>query len=190
MYHWQPDNPAAAALLLDRDGVVNENRPDYVRSIEQVRLYPSALAALAAIAHLPIKIGIVTNQSGVGRGLIPRQTAEAINDHVVSAIAAAGGRVDGVFMCPHAPAAGCACRKPAPGLLYQAAAELQIDLAQSIFVGDALTDVAAGQAAGVAATVLVLSGRGQAQYAQRATRGIYPDAVQADLAAVIRRIVL
>jgi D-glycero-D-manno-heptose 1,7-bisphosphate phosphatase len=151
------------ALFLDRDGVIIENRPDYVRGWQDVEIYPQALAALAALKASPYRIVIVTNQSGVGRGLIPLQTAEEINRKLVQAIEAAGGRLDAVFMCPHAPADHCPCRKPKPGLLLEAAHRLSLDLSPSIVVGDALTDVIAGRAAGISRSVLVRTGRGAEQ---------------------------
>ena len=151
------------ALFLDRDGVIIENRDNYVRSWADVSIYPRALAALAWVGHFPIKIVIVTNQSVVGRGLIPLAVAKRINVRLAEAIMEAGGRVDGIFMCPHHPEDGCMCRKPQPGLLLRAAAQLSLDLERSMMVGDALTDLLAAEAAGVPRRVLVRTGRGQAQ---------------------------
>jgi D-glycero-D-manno-heptose 1,7-bisphosphate phosphatase len=151
------------AIFLDRDGVIIENRDSYVRSFEDIDFYPQAMEALARAASSPYLIVVVTNQSAVGRGIITYQLAEAINRKVVSEIEKYGGRVDGVFMCPHAPQAGCSCRKPEPGLLLMAAEKLSIDLEKSIMVGDALTDIRAGQAAGVPTRILVQTGRGAQQ---------------------------
>jgi len=148
------------AIILDRDGVVIENRPDYVRNWADVVVFPEALAALAKASHGPYKIVFVTNQSAVGRGIISRETAEEINRQLTALILEAGGRVDGVFMCPHAPEDQCDCRKPRPGLLLQAARSLDLDLSRSIMIGDALSDLLAGQAAGVGQMALVRSGRG------------------------------
>ncbi|HEX6387292.1 MAG TPA: HAD family hydrolase, partial [Anaerolineae bacterium] len=151
------------AIFLDRDGVIIENRHNYVRSWADVEIYPQALEALANVRHSPYKIIIVTNQSAVGRGILPLGVAETINEQLVRTIERANGRVDGVFMCPHAPADNCDCRKPKPGLLLQAASAHAIDLSRSTMIGDALTDVRAGQAAGVCQSVLLLSGRGRQQ---------------------------
>jgi D-glycero-D-manno-heptose 1,7-bisphosphate phosphatase len=151
------------AIFLDRDGVVIENRASYVRTWDDVFIYTEALAALARAGASPYKIVLVTNQSAIGRGIITLGAAQEINGHLVRAIQEAGGRVDGVFMCPHAPEEGCDCRKPLPGLFFQAARALDLDLPRSILVGDALSDLLAGQAAGVGRTVLVRSGRGAAQ---------------------------
>ncbi len=155
-----PAAPLRPAVFLDRDGVVIANRDDYVRSVADVDFIPGALAALARLAASPVSIVIATNQSAIGRGLVAAAAVDAINRHVVSQVAAAGGRVDAVYVCPHLPWAGCACRKPAPGLLLQAAATLHLDLAASTIIGDSLADVLAGHAAGAQA-VLVRTGRGE-----------------------------
>jgi len=151
------------AIFLDRDGVVIENRAAYVRTWDEVSIYPQALAALARASDSLYKIVLVTNQSAVGRGIISLQAAQEINRRLVTVIQEAGGRVDGVFMCPHAPEEGCDCRKPQPGLLHQAARALDLDLPRSILVGDSLSDLLAGEAAGVGQVVLVRSGRGRDQ---------------------------
>lgn len=150
------------AIFLDRDGVIIENRSDYVRSWADVEIFPQAIDALVALCDSPYRIVLVTNQSAVGRGIITRETAEGINDRLLAVIQEAGGRVDAVFMCPHGPDDGCDCRKPLPGLLLRAAVELDIDLSRSLMIGDALTDIQAGQAAGVV-SVLLRTGRGRDQ---------------------------
>lgn len=151
------------AVFLDRDGVIIENRAKYVRSWEDVAIYPQAMVALAMLRRAGWPVVIVTNQSMVGRGLVPLAEAVAINRRLVEAIADHGGQVAGVYMCPHAPEEKCRCRKPAPGLLLQAAEELGLDLAGSAMIGDALSDIAAGQAAGVGWIALVRTGRGREQ---------------------------
>jgi D-glycero-D-manno-heptose 1,7-bisphosphate phosphatase len=169
---------------MDRDGVIIENRADYVKSLDEVHFIPGALAALAGAARLDCRLVIITNQSVIGRGLIDSQTAGRISDFVVQRLVAAGGRVDGVYVCPHQPGDGCDCRKPAPGLLRRAAAELGIDLAASVMIGDALTDVQAGQSAGARA-ILVRTGRGQDQWAELAPAGLDSVPVVADLAEAL-----
>jgi D-glycero-D-manno-heptose 1,7-bisphosphate phosphatase len=151
------------AIFLDRDGVIIENRDEYVRSWADVEVFPQALKALAALSASPYRIIVVTNQSAVGRGHITDEAAEAINSRLLEIIRAAGGRVDDVYMCPHVPETDCSCRKPLPGLLQTAANEHHLDLTNSIMIGDALTDVQAGQAAGVRLSILLRTGRGRAQ---------------------------
>lgn len=148
------------ALFLDRDGVIIKNRQDYVRTWSDVFIYPQALSALEKIESSPYKIFIITNQSAVGRGIISHHAASEINKRLVKEIKASGGRIDGVFMCPHTPLENCKCRKPEPGLILEAATRHSIELSTSILIGDALSDIIAGQTAGVAQNVLVRTGRG------------------------------
>jgi D-glycero-D-manno-heptose 1,7-bisphosphate phosphatase len=152
-----------SAIFLDRDGVIIENRANYVRNRADVHIYPQALEALKSITESQYKIVIVTNQSVVGRGFITIETANEINNRLVEEINKHGGRIDGVYMCPHAPEENCSCRKPQPGLLLEAAHELSLDLKRSIMIGDALSDLQAGQLAEVDQTILVLTGRGTEQ---------------------------
>ncbi len=151
------------ALFLDRDGVIIDNRSKYVRTWSEVSIYPQALRSLQKIESSKYKIIIVTNQSAVGRGIISHVAAEEINNQLVNEIESAGGRVDGVLMCPHSPADNCLCRKPKPGLILEAAAAFSLNLSHSIMIGDALSDIIAGQTAGVGQNVLVNTGRGVAQ---------------------------
>ena len=148
------------AVFLDRDGVIVENQPDYIRSWSDVVIFPQAIEALVNISSSAYKIVVVTNQSAVGRGLISLQQAEEINANLIKFIQKAGGRVDGLYMCPHAPSQACTCRKPLPGLFIQAAQQLHIDLSASLMIGDAYSDLQAGQAAGIRELVLLRTGRG------------------------------
>lgn len=176
------------AIFLDRDGVIIENCSSYVRSWADVEIFPQAIDALVALRDSPYRIVLVTNQSAVGRGLITRETAESINDRLLAVIRAAGGRVDAVFMCPHGPDDGCDCRKPLPGLLLRAAAELDIDLDRSLMIGDALTDIQAGQAAGVR-SALLRTGRGRDQERLPAAAGLPPFPVFDTLADALHSLV-
>ena len=154
------------AIFLDRDGVLIENRSDYVRDWSQVKIIPEAIHALSLTPVRNYKIVIVTNQSAVGRGLVLPENAEEINRRLVELIHHYGGQVDGVYMCPHKPDDDCFCRKPKPGLLLQAANELSLDLQRSWMIGDAWSDLQAGQRANVRHTILLRTGRGPAQLLQ------------------------
>ncbi|MFQ5922400.1 MAG: D-glycero-alpha-D-manno-heptose-1,7-bisphosphate 7-phosphatase [Anaerolineales bacterium] len=151
------------AIFLDRDGVLLENRPDYVRRWDEAEFYPGVLEALAKASRSSYKFVIVTNQSGVGRGLVDAEEAEAINRRLVIEVHKAGGRIDAVCMCIHAPEQECDCRKPKPGLLLHATRLLGLDLANSVMIGDAITDLEAGEAAGVGQVAMVRTGRGEEQ---------------------------
>jgi D-glycero-D-manno-heptose 1,7-bisphosphate phosphatase len=154
------------AVFLDRDGVLIENRSDYVRDWSQVSIFPDTPAAISSLRDAGYKIVIVTNQSAVGRGLISAQTAEAINQRLVDDLHRNGGHIDAVYMCPHQPEDSCECRKPKPGLLLQAAEELSLDLKRSWMVGDAWSDLLAGRAANLHRIILVKTGRGNGQLLQ------------------------
>jgi len=146
------------AILLDRDGVINRERADYVKSWAEFAFLPGVLPALARLARLNRPILVITNQSAIGRGIISMETVKEIHAKMRTSVQAAGGRIDGFYVCPHHPAAGCLCRKPRPGLLQQAAAQHGLDLARCVFIGDAITDFQAAQAAGCQ-SILVRSGR-------------------------------
>lgn len=148
-----------AAVFLDRDGVINHNRDDYVKSWAEFSFLPGALTALKRLAASSMAIIVVTNQSALARGLLSPDDLESIHHQMKQTIQQHGGRVDAIFYCCHHPLDGCYCRKPEPGLLYQAARTLNIDLARSFLVGDALSDIQAGLTAGCF-PVLVLTGRG------------------------------
>lgn len=169
------------AVFLDRDGVLIENRGDYVRHWSHVQFLPKVLEALAGFRHDNFKIIIVTNQSAIGRGLMTFETAQDINNQLIQTIKDGGGWVDGVYMCPHKPEAQCDCRKPQPGLLLQAAQELSLDLGSSWMIGDAWSDVLAGQAAGLSGTIMVRTGRGSAQLLEARPENLKPFLVSNDL---------
>jgi len=153
--------PRKAAVFLDRDGVINYNRDDYVKSWAEFRFLPGALAALKRLAIGPFVIVIITNQSAVGRGILDTQGLAYIHAQMTQTILGSGGRIDRIFYCPHRPEDNCPCRKPKPGMLKQAADDLNIDLTRSYLVGDALSDLQAGLTVGCLSS-LVLTGRGTA----------------------------
>lgn len=150
--------PGLQAIFLDRDGTINRERADYVKSWQEYEWLPGALEALAALAQLRVPILIVTNQSAIGRGILSTDDLAAIHARVRAEALAAGARIDQFLVCPHAPAAACSCRKPKPGLLLQAAAEYRLDLASCVFIGDSISDLMAGAAAGCQC-ILVRTGR-------------------------------
>jgi D-glycero-D-manno-heptose 1,7-bisphosphate phosphatase len=172
------------AIFLDRDGVIIENRTSYVRSWEDVCFYPQALEALCKVRNSPYKIFIVTNQSAVGRGIISLEEANTINQMVVNYVEGAGGRIDDVFMCPHAPIENCGCRKPLPGLFKIAEEKYSLNLNESVMVGDALSDIIAGQSAGILTNMLVRTGRGRLQLKNVDQEAIQAYKVFDDLAEV------
>jgi D-glycero-D-manno-heptose 1,7-bisphosphate phosphatase len=149
-------------LVLDRDGVLNEEAPasGYITSPAAWRWIPGALDALALLAHAGCRVSIATNQSGVGRGRMTPQDLDAVHARMTSEARDAGGHIDAIFACTHVPDAGCDCRKPAPGLIDAAVAACDVPRAQTLVVGDDRRDVDAARSAGVAAA-LVLTGKGR-----------------------------
>ena len=172
--HWarKYNDPMYPAIFLDRDGVLIENRSDYVRDWSQVRIIPEAIRALSLAPIKKYKVVIVTNQSVVGRGLILLKTAQEINQRLINLIRDQDGQIDGVYMCPHKPEDGCSCRKPLPGLLLHAAKELSLDLQRSWMIGDAWSDLQAGQRANIRRIILLKTGRGPDQLLQPCPEGI------------------
>ncbi len=169
------------AIFLDRDGVIIENRSDYVRRWSHVKILPRAIDALSGFQREGFKIIIVTNQSAVGRGVMTFEDAQMINNRLIKTIKENGGWADAVFMCPHKPEDNCQCRKPHPGLLLQAARELFLDLSSSWIVGDAWTDLLAGQSAGLEGTIMVRTGRGASQLLQAQQQEIKPFLICEDI---------
>ena len=173
------------ALFLDRDGVIIENKINYVRSIDDITFFDQALLALKRLKSSNLKIFLVTNQSAVGRGIISLSTAVEINHYVFETIQKHDGRIDEVFMCPHAPKDNCYCRKPRPGMILEAAEKHNVDLAQSILIGDALSDLGAGKASGIKNLILLLTGRGQQQLLLPESEKYRPFLVLPDLLSAV-----
>ncbi|MEZ4867743.1 MAG: HAD-IIIA family hydrolase [Caldilineaceae bacterium] len=172
------------AILLDRDGVINHERAGYVKSWQEFEFLPGALSALQRLATLNVPILVITNQSAIGRGIVPLERVTAIHEQLHKAVTDTGGRIDAFFVCPHHPADGCFCRKPKPGLLLQAAQQFGFMLEQAIFIGDAITDFEAANAAGCQA-ILVQSGRQGMSLEQLLVGVPLPPLIVADLAAAV-----
>lgn len=147
-------------VFLDRDGVINENRADHVKSWAEFRWLPGALEGLRLLTEHGFRIFIVTNQAAVNRGLMTHSALAEIHLRMMSIAASHGAAITGLRFCPHRPDEDCGCRKPRPGMLLDLASEHQVDLSTAYMIGDAPSDIAAGQAAGCR-TILVLSGRTQ-----------------------------
>ena len=148
-------------VILDRDGTINVDSDEFIKSPEEWQPLPGALEAIARLNHAGWHVAIASNQSGLGRGLFDVASINAIHAKMHKAVAALGGRIDAVFYCPHGPDEGCQCRKPLPGLFEQIGERFGVDLKQTPVVGDALRDLLAGAAVGCP-THLVLTGKGAA----------------------------
>jgi histidinol-phosphate phosphatase family protein len=143
------------AVFLDRDGTLNEDR-GYVTSPEQLVIFSGVPEALARLNQMGVQVILVTNQSAIGRGLMTIHDLQHIHQKLVDLLGAHEGRIDEVYVCPHHPDEGCACRKPQVGMIKQAAERFSLDLSQCFFVGDKCSDLEAAHKAGVTG-VLVMS---------------------------------
>lgn len=143
-------------ILLDRDGVINQDSLDYIKGPDELILIPSSVEAIVRLTALGYKIGIATNQSGVLRGLYTEAVLKDIHERMLEVITAAGGQVDAIEYCIHLPEEGCLCRKPQPGMLYRLAERFNCSLQYVPFVGDRVSDIQAALAAG-AKPIMVLS---------------------------------
>lgn len=150
------------AIFLDRDGVINQNRPDYVKSWDEFVFLPGIFEPLKRAANSKYLIVVISNQSPIGRGIVRKEVVDEVNRLMSAEIERHQGRVDAIYYCPHAPEDHCNCRKPEPGMFFQAAKELDIDLTGSFFIGDAVSDVQAALNAGCR-PIMVLTGRGEEQ---------------------------
>ncbi|MBC7996132.1 MAG: D-glycero-beta-D-manno-heptose 1,7-bisphosphate 7-phosphatase [Rhizobacter sp.] len=172
-------------IILDRDGTINEDRDDFIKSADEWVPLPGALEAIARLNHAGWHTVIATNQSGLGRGLFDMAALTAMHSKMNAALARVGGRIGAVFFCPHAPEDQCTCRKPLPGLLEQIGERFGVDLKTVPVVGDSVRDLEAAVAAGCPPH-LVRTGRGaslsEAQIAQLMQQ-IPALQVHADLAA-------
>jgi len=157
------EQPLPKAILLDRDGVINFDSPDYILTPEQWKPIPGSLEAIAKLTQANISVAIISNQSAVGRGMIDSDTFQHIHAKMLLSIEALGGRIDHVAYCPHAPDDGCSCRKPLPGMVLESLAALNLgDEPQSTYmIGDSLRDMQAAWAANVSG-ILVQTGYGNA----------------------------
>jgi D-glycero-D-manno-heptose 1,7-bisphosphate phosphatase len=146
-------------VILDRDGVINSESVHFIKRPEEWTALPGSLDAISRLNNAGYEVVVATNQSGVGRGLLDLETLEAIHRKMHSSVAEAGGRIAGVFFCPHVPEHNCNCRKPKPGLLIDAAAKFATSLSGVPCIGDSLRDLQAAADVG-ARPILVLSGNG------------------------------
>lgn len=173
-------------IILDRDGVINHDSDQFIKSPEEWQPIKGSLEAIARLNQYGWRVVVASNQSGVGRGLFGMDTLNAINDKMVRSLAEVGGRLDAIFFCPHAADSTCECRKPKPGMYLQVAERFNVDLTQVPVVGDSLRDLEAAVAVG-AQPYLVLTGKGEKTRKDTALpedTQIFPD-----LAAVVEHLV-
>ncbi len=148
-----------SAVFLDRDGVLNEDRDDYVRSIHDVILYPFVPEAIRKLTEKGIHAIIISNQSGISRGYFSRESAERMFEKVIQGAESTGGKITDYYYCPHHPGEDCSCRKPKTGMIKKAVADHHISLKEAIMVGDTRSDYETALNAGIP-FILVRTGKG------------------------------
>jgi D-glycero-D-manno-heptose 1,7-bisphosphate phosphatase len=169
-------------IILDRDGVINYDSDQFIKSPDEWKPLPGSLEAIARLSQAGYRVVVATNQSGVGRGLFDMPTLNAIHEKMHKACAQAGGRIDAVFFCPHAADDDCKCRKPNSGMIDEIAERYNVNLSGVPSVGDSLRDLQASARLG-AQPILVLTGKGQKTQAKG---GLPPGTlIYPDLAAVV-----
>jgi len=146
-------------VILDRDGVINHDSDDYIKSPDEWISIPGSIEAIAKLNHAGFLVCVATNQSGIARGYFDILTLNKIHEKMLHETALAGGNIDGIFFCPHSPDDKCNCRKPLPGLLLQISKRFSISLENSFFIGDSKKDIQAAEMAG-AKPILVRTGKG------------------------------
>jgi D-glycero-D-manno-heptose 1,7-bisphosphate phosphatase len=147
-------------VILDRDGVINEDSPDFIKSAAEWKALPGSLEGIARLTRAGYSVAVATNQSGIGRGLLDEATLAAIHRKMQAAVTAAGGCIEAIHYCPHRPGDGCDCRKPKAGLLREIAARFRVPLDGVPVIGDSGRDIQAARAVG-ARPILVLTGSGR-----------------------------
>lgn len=147
-------------IILDRDGVINEDSAEYIKSPDEWHAIPGSLAAIAKLNHAGHTVVIATNQSGIARGYFDLATLQKIHDKLQNELAKVGGHIDGIFYCPHGPDDHCECRKPLPGLFQQIQQQFKTDFSNAIAIGDSYRDIQAAQAVNCKA-ILVKTGKGK-----------------------------
>ncbi len=155
-----PHTRQVKLIVLDRDGVINYDSEQFIKSPDEWRPIPGSLEAISRLNHAGFRVVVATNQSGLGRGLFDMATLIAINDKMHKALAQIGGRIDALFYCPHTADSACECRKPKPGLLIEIGNRFGVDLTGIPCVGDSVRDLQAA-AAVEAQPILVLTGKGE-----------------------------
>lgn len=176
-----------STVFLDRDGVINANRSDYVKSWDEFHFLPGARRAIAHLTRAGHRVFIVTNQACIGKGLVSPAAIEEIHVRMLREIARFGGRVEAVLCCPHRADTGCECRKPAPGLLLRAMRDYGADLSRAVLVGDSLTDMHTAASLNIP-SILTRSGLGRLAIRQAGGERTLPYPIASDLSHAVRLI--
>ena len=176
-------------VFLDRDGVINQDSPLYIKSWSEFAFIPGSLEALAALNRSGFEAIVITNQSAVHRGLISTADLEQMHDQMQAVVQSHGGRILDIFYCPHLPEEGCSCRKPRPGMIRRACNKYGIDPERATMIGDRATDIECARNAGCGKAALVRTGSGIATLTQLKAGGVPVDFVAENLEDAVQWII-
>ncbi|MEZ4526924.1 MAG: D-glycero-beta-D-manno-heptose 1,7-bisphosphate 7-phosphatase [Desulfobacterales bacterium] len=176
-------------VFLDRDGVINKDSPDYIKNWGEFEFLPGSVEAIRRLTEKGFDIILITNQSGIGRGIIAPNDLEHMHLMMQEKIREAGGKIQDIFFCPHRPDENCECRKPRPGLIWHAQKKYGIDLASAWMIGDSAKDMECAVNAGCGRHILVQTGNGTEAEKALAEKGIRPTYVEKNLLTAAERII-
>jgi D-glycero-D-manno-heptose 1,7-bisphosphate phosphatase len=168
-------------VFLDRDGVINRDSPNYIKSWAEFEFLPGSQKAITRLTQAGFTIILITNQSAVNRKMISRADLDHIHRCMKDACQILGGHISDIFFCPHTPDERCACRKPKPGLIFQAGEKYNIDIRNSVMIGDSAKDIECARNAGCRQAILVRTGNIVKARRQLAEKNIQPDYIADDL---------
>ena len=177
-------------VFLDRDGTINRDSADYIKGREEFEFLPGSLEAINKLTRNGFTTIVITNQSALPRQLISAKELEAVHNMMIDAVAQIGAEIKDIFYCPHMPDDGCDCRKPEPGLLYQARDKYGIDLNTAVMVGDSARDIECARRAGCGKAVLVKSGLKDGVEEELKKKQISPDFVGENLLDAVEWIIV
>lgn len=176
-------------VFLDRDGVINIDSPDYIKSWAEFEFLPGSLEAIKLLTLNGFDVIVITNQSVINRKMVTIEDLDYIHNMIKNSVKSRGGEIKDIFFCPHTPEDGCDCRKPNPGLINKAQRVHRIDVANTAMVGDSSKDIECARNAGCRHAVLVKTGNGIIAEKELAEKNIYPDHVARDLLAAANWII-
>ncbi len=187
----KPDNVRKLnnVVFLDRDGVINFDRSDYIKSWSEFKFIPRSIEAIKELALKEFNVIVITNQSVINRNMVSEKGLEHIHESMKNEVKSGGGLIKDIFFCPHIPEDNCDCRKPKPGLIYQAQKAYSIDLKDAVMVGDSAKDIECARNAGCGTAVLVKTGNGAEAEKTLAEKKIYPDHIAQDLYEAVQWII-
>jgi len=171
----------AYTIFLDRDGVINQDSSEYIKNKTEFKFIPKSPEAIRLLTQNGFEVILITNQSLIGRKMASVDTLNGIFKKMTDGVESVGGKIDDIFYCPHLPSENCDCRKPEPGLIFQAKEKHGIELHQSCMVGDSAKDIECALNAGCTKTVLVRTGNGENALNDLKAKGIYPDYIALNL---------